>query len=354
MKNEYRLLLNVVLKNKSVEEEKQIDELLRGPLDWELVGGQILRHRLGGYFLSGLKKEQKKYAPYEFIKALELLVLAQKKQSLEILNVIRPILDVFETEGIRYAALKGLVFNASLYNPGDRRSNDTDLLVYEDDLDKLDYILRKFDYIQSFMVDGEFKEASRKEKLIQRMNYHDLVPYVKLLDNEFVNRHDIDINFHFDSKDNDITLAVLNRGTTFYKNALYSVRGLPWETNLAHLCIHFYREATNSIWTDGKRDVILYKLVDIINTIRSCKDENLINEWPELMIKLNLQKAAYYTLHTLLQFYNDSVTQTLKEKLEPSDISFLYEVKIEGENKIVKRTESFVETAFDLKNVNCL
>ena len=349
MKKEYKLILLSVLVDRTSSEEEELARLFSEPIDWELVGGQILNHRLSGYFIGGLKKELKNRIPREIEKAIELLVLAQKKQTLDIISVTKPVLDILDKEGIRYAGLKGLVFNAGLYKPGDRRSNDIDLLVYEEDLDKLNTILRECGYIQTYMPNGEYKEASRKAKLVQRLNYHDLVPYVKLFDSEFIQKHEFDINFHFDSKENDITAAVLDYGTVVYENEYCKVKGLPWETNLAHLCVHLYREATNSLWTSGKRDVVLYKVVDIMNTIRSCKDKDKIHSWTELMIRLNLQKAAFYTLFVLSQFYEDDIVKMLMDRLNPEDTTFLYEVRIDGESRVEKRTQSFLDSAFDLK-----
>jgi len=212
MKNEYKLILLSVLKKRTAYEEEQLNNLFCDVLDWELIGGQLFNHRLGGYFLGGLSNRLKKKIPNEMRKALELLCLAQKLQTQELINLTNSVLIEMEECGIRYAGLKGVVYNACLYNPGDRRSNDADILVAENDLDKLDIVLRRNGYIQTSMIDGEYKEASRKEKLIQRMNYHDLTPYVKLIENNIITMHDFDINIHFDSKDNDITEEVLDYG----------------------------------------------------------------------------------------------------------------------------------------------
>lgn len=348
MKKEYEVILLSVLRNRTVEEEVKLNNFLNSEIHWDVLIGELLHHRLSGYFLSGLNKEQKNKLFRETRITLELLVEAQKKQTLEIINIVKPILEDFDKEKIRYAGLKGLVFNADLYSPGDRRSNDIDLLVMEEDLEKLDKVLRNLGYIQTFMQNGEYKEATRKEKLIQRMNYHDLVPYVKLYNKDFVTELMFDINFHFDSKDNNITKEVMEYGMEVYENEHYRVKGLPWETNLAHLCVHFYREGTNSIWTSGKRDVVLYKLVDIINLIRSNELEKKTKTWPELMIKLNLQKSGYYTMHVLSQFYNDKTIEYFKTELKPEDTSYINEIKVEGANKVELRKELFHEKAFNL------
>lgn len=345
MKKEYRLILLAVLVNKTQLEELQIDNLLKNKLDWCEIAGQLFNHRLAGYFLLGLTKDQQKKIPRELRKAIELLIVAQRQQTIKKYEIIQPILAEFYKENLRYAGLKGLIFNIDNYEMGIRRSNDIDLLVPESELSKLDEILRKFGYIQSFLPEGKLVEASKKQKLIQRMNYHDLVPYVKEIDNEI---NEIDINFIFDAKENEITQKIFDMELTEYKNEEYSVIGLPFETNLAFLCIHFFREGTNSLWTDGKRDVVLYKLVDIINVIRKYKDIFNIEKWATLVNQLGIDHKCYYTFYMLAQFYpEDELLQKLLKLLEPVDKSYLFEVKIEGQNKIVKRTESFYDAAFN-------
>ena len=345
MKNEYRLILIASLNMKTQYEIEQIYDLLETKLDWCEIAGQLFNHRLAGYFLLGLTKDQQKKIPRELRKAIELLIVAQRQQTIKKYEIIKPILAEFRKEKLRYAGLKGLIFNIDNYQMGIRRSNDIDLLVPELELSKLDEILRKFGYIQSFLPEGKLVEASKKQKLIQRMNYHDLVPYVKAIDNGI---NEIDINFIFDTKENEITQKIFNMELTEYKNDEYSVIGLPFETNLAFLCIHFFREGTNSLWTDGKRDVVLYKLVDIMNVIRKYKDVFNIEKWATLVKQLEIDHKCYYTFYMLAQFYpEDELLQKLLKLLEPVDKSYLFEVKIEGQNRIVKRTESFYDAAFN-------
>lgn len=345
MKKEYRLILLAVLVNKTQQEELLIDKLLENKLDWCEIAGQLFNHRLAGYFLLGLTKQQQKKIPKELRKAIELLIIAQKEQFSNIIKELKPILDEFKYNNFIYAGLKGIVFNIDMYEKGLRRSNDIDLLVPETELENIDIILRRNGYIQSLLPDGQLIEATKKEKLIQRMNYHDLVPYVKEVDGIIC---EIDINFQFDTKENEITQEIVELGLVDYHNEEYSVMGLPFYTNLAFLCIHFFREGTNSIWTDGKRDVVLYKLVDIMNLIRKNKDNFDIYEWTCLMKKLSIDHKCYYTFYMLSQFYpQEELLQKLMLLLEPSDKSYLFEVKIEGENRIVKRNESFYDATFN-------
>ena len=54
MNKEHRLILNAVLKNKTIDEIEEINGLLSEKLDWCEVSGQLLNHRLLGYFYEGL------------------------------------------------------------------------------------------------------------------------------------------------------------------------------------------------------------------------------------------------------------------------------------------------------------
>ena len=75
-----------------------------------------------------------------------------------------------------------------------------------------------------------------------------------------MNKIKVDVNFHFDSKEHDITEEVLKYGIVEYKGNGFGVEGLDWKTHLLHLCVHYYREATGDIWKRNKRNLDLYKL----------------------------------------------------------------------------------------------
>lgn len=348
MKNEINFILLSSLRNRTEEEDESLSEIFNEPLDWGFIAGQLMCHRLGGYVYFGLTLEQRNQILPEFRKNLELLIKAQKMQVRNIAKEVLPVIKELNLNGIRYAGLKGLIFNTTIYQIGERRSNDTDFLVLEEDLIKLDEILRRNGYIQTFLPNGEHLEASKKDKLIQRMNYHDLVPYVKKVESDLIEYNSLDINFHFDSKDNDITRKVLEKGTVNYENELYQVKGLPWELNLAHLCVHFYREASNSLWIPGREDLTLYKLIDIANEIRMNDFASHAKEWCLTIKELQLQQAAFYTLYHLSLFYPKLVPDLTLKYLEPMDTSFLNKVSISGEDRTIERQHSFYDLVFNL------
>ena len=99
---------------KTQYEIEQIYDLLETKLDWCEIAGQLFNHRLAGYFLLGLTKDQQKKIPRELRKAIELLIVAQRQQTIKKYEIIKPILAEFRKENLRYAGLKGLIFNLSL------------------------------------------------------------------------------------------------------------------------------------------------------------------------------------------------------------------------------------------------
>lgn len=344
MKKEHELVLKAALIKKSEEEINRVNDLLEENLDWIEISGLLLNHRLGGYFYMGLSVNQKKKVPNEIIKALELLVDAQKQQMENNIVELEKVNRALIKEKIRFAALKGVFFGCEMYEKGIRRSNDLDFLVYEEDLDKLDICLRNMGYIQSNRPNGEIVEATKKEKIIQRMNYHDLVPYVRISNNDIF---ELDINFLFDGKTNLIDKDVYDMGTQCYKGD-YEIVGLNCFTNMAFLCVHFFREASDTIWTAGKRDVTLYKVIDIMNFIRYYRKQLDYNEMMSVIKKLHIEKKAYFTFKIMTEFYSDYFLDIMLEKLYGYEVMDDEMKKIyDSKNKTtIYRNETFYDKAF--------
>lgn len=317
MKKEYELIMLAVLVDKTEEEKKRIDDLLSYEMDWVEIAGILMNHRLGGYFYFGLSEKQRHIIPKELRKNLNMLIKGQACEQKTLCKYISELFDTLENQDLRYAGLKGIVFGATIYSIGMRRSNDLDLLVYEEDLDKLDKLMRKIGYIQGSKKDGALVEATKKEKLIQRMNYHDLVPYVKETEDRVI---EIDINFLIDGKENLIDDKVFEIGTCIYEGECYKFRGLKTITNFAFLICHFYREATGELWVNNKRNLLLYKIVDIVNYMRRFEDQLDVISVVKLLDELNLLEKALYTFLTIKQFYGHE--KTINECIEKISVDY--------------------------------
>lgn len=336
---EHKFILNAALIEKNEEEINNINKALDEPLNWIEIAGIAMNHRLGGYLYNGLIKEQQAKIPMELKKNIEMLVYGQAVNEEKMYKYINELNDILENRNIRYAGLKGIIYGASLYTKGTRRSNDMDLLVYEEDLDKIDEILRSVGYIQANIKKGRLVEATKKEKLIQRMNYHDLVPYMKQTDDGIIG---IDINFLFDGKDNLVDSKVFDIGTRIYSGKQYLFRGLEVDTNLAFLICHFYREATGSLWVDNKRNLILYKIVDIVNYIRHFEGQMDVDKVVNLFQELNIIEKALYSFLMIKKFYNQEFINSVIDYIS-SNYNDIY-LKYVNDHVF----EKYFEDSFDL------
>lgn len=344
MRSEIELILLGCLANRTQEEEERFDELLKARQDWAFITGELIRHRVNGNFYVGLNKEQRGYIVHKVKQCFNLLCNVYEAANKVNLEFSQTMIAKMNEAGIVTAGLKGMVFNTTLYPLGARRSNDIDILVAEDDLRVFDNVMRELGFIQS--MDGGRTEASKKEKLIQRMNYHDLVPYFKRIELPYQDALKVDVNFHFDTKDHDITRAILDEGVQQYTGNGFSIQGLKWTTHLAHLCVHFYREASDSVWTSMARDADLYKLVDVQNSLRMFSDEQLL-EWCDTVNKFELNKQCYFTIHYLNLFYPAPIYEKIMEKIKPDDLDFLTAVTVSG-GDVQRRERDFFEQTFDM------
>lgn len=346
MKRENELILLTSLQDKTNQEAERIEKIMEEPIDWGYVIGQLIHHRLTGYFVNGLPKSCQKYLFKEVKKQFELIAKLNQVVTSENMKYMQEIFNEFEEEGIRYAGLKGVIYNASLYNIGMRRSNDIDILVPEPELKKVDTILRKKGFIQS--LNSGKPEASKREKVIQRLNHHDLVPYYKKNeDSVLLPYFKIDINFRIDSEKEGLAEKALDFGTVFYTENGYKIRGLRWEAHLLHLCIHFSREASHSLWVSDKRDCMLYKIVDIENTIRSIGADKLV-ECVNSVQEFECNDYIFFTFYYLYEFYPNEIYLKIMDMTKSDDDDCVKDIKILGTQDVVKRERSFVDSTFDL------
>ena len=176
-KIEKQILLKSVLIKKTENEMVYFDKIFTFKLDWAWITGELIRHRFNGNFFQNLSEPQRKQLYGKIYSTFKLLCNTYELCNKVMLSFAEQLFEETNKANIKLAGLKGLVYNTSIYNLKVRKSNDIDVLVAEEDLPKFDKIMRSLGFIQSF--DGGKTEASRKEKLIQLMNYHDLVPYCR-------------------------------------------------------------------------------------------------------------------------------------------------------------------------------
>ncbi|UJF31352.1 nucleotidyltransferase family protein [Paenibacillus hexagrammi] len=88
---------------------------------------------------------------------------------------------LWNKSGIPHAFLKGSILAHSIYPAGCRISSDIDILLRAEDLTACGHVLKELGFIQGFYDENEriVVPATRREILNHRMNYGEVVPYRK-------------------------------------------------------------------------------------------------------------------------------------------------------------------------------
>lgn len=341
LNNEEKIVLLGSVQRRTDVENEELIKLMEEKNDWGWIVGALLRHRLNGYFMIGMKDMIKNKIPKKTIKAFKMLCNIYEQSNIINLKLSEDLFQRLNNEKIPCAGLKGIIHNTSIYCLNMRISNDIDVLLCEKEYKKFDKVMKSMGFYQS--ADGGKTEASRKEKLIQVMNYHDLLPYYKKCDHWFMKQIEIDVNIHFDCKENDITEAILEEGITEYSANGYSTQGLIWPLHCLHLCSHYYREATNSIWYEDNRDIELYKIVDIENTFR-VNNENVFEQMIKIAKKYNLINSMYYTLFYLNELYPNNRYKKILQGFDGIDINEIGKIRFPSGEKIDVQKDFFDRT----------
>ncbi|MBC1744143.1 nucleotidyltransferase family protein [Listeria welshimeri] len=311
MEQENRLMI-LASSSECFKFKKEIKEIIIGELNWDYIIAKTVRHRITGYFLKGLKRlELENHLPNEFAKLLMNMKKYQKMTNNILEGEIVTVNDLLNKNNIRFAFLKGVIFNKTINEYGDRFSNDIDILVPKEELNLLDKILRENGFVQTY-AEENLVEASREVKLTQLIYYHDTVPYKKYTYKEEQGwKIELDINFQFDNSDNDVTRIVIENTKEYTKDS-NAVIGLSDEDNLIHLYVHFWREYEGEAWVRNGRNLTLYKLIDIYNMfiyfVGSSEDERKLYKLVERAYELNCIKQMHISMLCLAAFFdNDSI-----------------------------------------------
>ncbi len=100
------------------------------------------------------------------------------------LCLLSQIIPAFNEAGIEFVVIKGIVLSQLLYgNHYSRITNDIDILVHEEDMEKADVVLRQLNFEQY----NNYLESQTLDKpLYKYYNCHEFFPYRKQVEGEFV------------------------------------------------------------------------------------------------------------------------------------------------------------------------
>lgn len=312
----------------------------------EEIFGQIVLNKMVGI---AFKKLDHRYLNPELRKTFYLLNDNYLNRSVLYKKQLKYLASVLSIANFDYSLLKGAFLSTNLYEPGQRVSNDFDLLISSSDLSKLQKLLINYGFVQGKVnFYNEIIPAERREILALRMNYGQTVPFVKNVENSPLI---IDINFSLDFKApvNNIVESFLNN-TIFVNFEDVCFKTLEPVRFLLHLSCHLYKEATTYDWVAHRRDLMLYKFCDIYMFIHKYGTTEYFSALIKQIKKYGLEKECYYTFENASVIYPalneiDGFSK-VKESIKPERMDFMKQIIYPREKKLFKYEMSFTDWFF--------
>ncbi len=318
---EEQLIITASQVHLTSREQEMMVQIVREELDWGFLLYQCAHHRViplvWNHFQNlGLTRFMEKYVRYIF--EHESARIAEHNAI--VLTELKYVYQAFQENGIRAVLLKGALLAPTVYqNIGLREFHDVDFLIGQEELSKVTKVLAGLGYIQGHydVSTNTITPASREEKMLHRMNTHELTEFLKPTGQSACKAVEIDVNFELAWKGHSnasnqyrLPAAEFIAQAEQVNSHEMNIYRLKPEHQLIQLCAHLYSEAVffcfESRWLRDKFDLNLIKFCDINEFLK----QQAIH-WGELKNILesipNAGVPVFYTLSLLNKLYPDRV-----------------------------------------------
>lgn len=278
-------------------------------MDWYNFMGFCDFHRLSGYLAGKLEKYN---LPPQVKRHFGIQKEYQAYRQEHLFRAAKEIESALVRENIAHAFLKGTALSGTLYERGERGSNDIDILISSQDVGRAGKLLESLGFAQGLYRNGKLERFSRKEILSRRMNRGETAPYLKLTGDKLLPFIEIDLNFSLDWLPSSDIGAVdrFLRNTTLLENGL---TGLTPSYCFMFLCMHLYKEATVLSMVQRSKDIELYKYLDIYKLFPQID----VPGFRALAEELGIEKECNYALyHTKRLFPEIGIGTEVPQELE--------------------------------------
>ena len=308
--------------------KKKIEKLLLEDPLLATVLGHLLQNRVAGVAYETLRTtENWLLTDPIFERTLRKIHTEYRRRVKAYKSAVRRIDELLVDCRGDYAMLKGAVL-CGIYPEGLRSSNDIDLLIEKKNLSKIENALKAAGLKQGSVKNGEFVPASRKEIIFASMMKGETMPYVLETGDPMLPYLEIDLNFAlgYKNESSDRVKAMLSK-VVRRDFGEFAVETLCKEDFLIHLCAHLYKEATAYPWIQMRRDLCMYKFVDIY-LLTEEYGKAAYERLADRMKELGCEKECWYALtytKALFDIQNPALDQFLAEHA-PDDPDLLHKV----------------------------
>jgi hypothetical protein len=333
----------------------RLRELLHARLDWSEVLGILATHRTMGVawhnLLQHLIEERGALLPTYLFKALEVMYKGQLVMAREQIAYSIELLDALSAAGIPCALLKGGAMARMAYpSLGMRVFNDNDLLVETARLAEAGDILRKVGYEQGSWNygTGTVRPARRSDIMLYPVSSHQTHPYMRPTPSATtLECHRVDLHFSVD-------LLTSNRTDTLVTDLLSRrvALGDPplWTLDPVDMavfgCVHFYKEAIYYNEVARLKDLVLYKLVDVLALLEKPDAPVDPDALASRAIDMGVAEQVYFSLFNLNELFPGHIPGGLLATLRPDTVDYLHEV-VDDQNHVYRWAAPVAERFFD-------
>jgi hypothetical protein len=285
-KSDLNFVLNVLQEKKSAKVPPQTD--------WYNVLGFLELHRISGPFYHAAKKLNITL-PQQVLRKLKSVIYVQAQRNQKLHMYASKLSDGLREREIKHAFLKGSILNnaylyydglvsphaylregneygikAKIYEPGDRISNDIDILIAPESITQTDKVLKELGFTQGYwdFYKDNIVPLSRHEIISRRMNRGETAPYLQKSETAVLPFIEIDVNFSLDylPTGNEDLSSVMLDSIRHHSNGLHSMSILFF---FIHLLLHQYKEMTVLSMVKRNKDTELYKYLDIYKIVKA-------------------------------------------------------------------------------------
>lgn len=328
-------------------------------IDYYTLLGYLCFNRLAGLVYSNIRKYQYEIPNDQFLFALENMFNAQKIRCNILRKEIQLINSACMNKDFPFALLKGSILSATIYQDGQRVSNDIDILINSGDITNLTDTVKSLGYIQGEYDIGTSKIIipTRREIVYRRMNWGEAFPLVKTFKKDIVKFLEIDINFSISwvPEDGSTVKEMLSNTASYGESNLQS---LSLEDFLIHLLMHLYKELILFDCVEVMRDMEFYKFIDIVRFFESYSKKLNVDSLYEKIEKFSLENYIYTALLYIKNIFEDYVSipilDTLLSYLECNGAKIEDTIQVPEKQKKYSYKGSFMDRIFDPCRVNHL
>jgi Uncharacterised nucleotidyltransferase len=316
-------------------ELERLRELLHSRLDWTAVLGILAVHRTMGVawhnVLAHFIEERGQLTASYVFKGIEVMYKGQALMARDQIRYSRELMDALAAAGIRSALLKGAAVAGLAYpGLGMRVFNDNDILIDRDRLTDAGAVLADLGYVQGSWdyAKAQVRPARRADVMLYPVSSHQTHPYQRPTPAAAtLECHRVDLHFSLD-------LLTPNRTDAAVADLLDHRVLLPdpplWTLDpvdaTVFVAVHFAKEAGYYGEVVRVKDLVLYKLVDLLALLSGSAHPVDPAALAARAVGLGLAEPVYHALHHADVLFPDRVPAGLLAALRPASLDYLDEV----------------------------